>query len=102
MHRWDRLSLNQITTRGWSLPEAIDGCTRAGITAIGLWRDKIAEVGLDAAVALVRDSGLRVSSVCQPHLVDDRDKKERTNYGDRLWGNPQQQALDFTNFFSGE
>ena len=61
----DRLSLNQITTRGWTLPEAIDGCARAGITAIGLWRDKVAEVGLDAAVALLRDAGLRVSSVCR-------------------------------------
>lgn len=73
----DRLSLNQITTRGWSLPEAIDGCTRAGIAAIGLWRDKIAEVGLDAAVALVRDAGLRVSSVCRGGFFVTDDPEER-------------------------
>lgn len=73
----DRLSLNQITTRGWSLPEAIDGCTRAGIAAIGLWRDKIAEVGLDAAVALVRDAGVRVSSVCRGGFFVVADPEER-------------------------
>ncbi|HMO57538.1 MAG TPA: sugar phosphate isomerase/epimerase family protein [Roseiflexaceae bacterium] len=60
-----RLSLNQMTTQRWSLREAIDGCVRAGIPAIGIWRDKIAEAGLDTAVRLVRDAGLHVSSVCR-------------------------------------
>ena len=31
--------------------EAVDGCVRAGIPAIGLWRDRVAEVGLDEAAA---------------------------------------------------
>jgi sugar phosphate isomerase/epimerase len=60
-----RLSLNQITTQRWSLREAIDGCARAGIPAIGVWRDKLAEIGLAQAARLVRDAGLRVSSVCR-------------------------------------
>lgn len=38
-----RLSLNQITTKGRSLPDAVQGCADAGIPAIGLWRDKVAE-----------------------------------------------------------
>lgn len=74
---FDRLSLNQITTRGWSLPEAVDGCARAGIAAIGLWRDKIAEVGLDGAVALVRDAGIRVSSLCRGGFFVVADSEER-------------------------
>ncbi|MFM7677951.1 MAG: sugar phosphate isomerase/epimerase, partial [Roseiflexaceae bacterium] len=37
-----RLSLNQATTQSWSLQEAIDGCARAGIPNIGIWRDKLA------------------------------------------------------------
>jgi sugar phosphate isomerase/epimerase len=73
----DRLSLNQYTTREWSLREAVDGCTRAGITSIGLWRDKIAEVGLDAAVALIRDAGLRVSSLCRGGFFAAADPEER-------------------------
>jgi sugar phosphate isomerase/epimerase len=60
-----RLSLNQATTQGWSLREAVDGCARAGIPWIGLWREKVAEAGLEASARLVRDAGLRVSSLCR-------------------------------------
>jgi sugar phosphate isomerase/epimerase len=61
----DRLSLNMWTTKGWSLREAVDGCVRAGVPGIGLWRDKVAEAGLDTAVRLVRESGLTVTSLCR-------------------------------------
>jgi sugar phosphate isomerase/epimerase len=60
-----RLSLNQATTQHWSLREAVEGCARAGIPAIGIWRDKLAETGLAQAVRLGRDAGLQVSSVCR-------------------------------------
>src|SRR3954470_18439952 len=60
-----RLSLNQATTQRWSLREAVEGCARAGIPAIGIWRDKLAEAGVGAAVRLVRDAGLHVSSLCR-------------------------------------
>ena len=46
-----RLALNQITTNRWSVREAAEGCARAGIGAIGLWRDKVAEAGGAAAAA---------------------------------------------------
>ena len=32
---------------------------------IGLWRDRVAEVGLDKAARLIRDAGLRVSTLCR-------------------------------------
>ncbi|MFD4206128.1 sugar phosphate isomerase/epimerase family protein [Micromonospora tulbaghiae] len=63
--RLARLSLNQRTTRRWSVAEAVDGCVRAGIPAIGLWREPVAEVGVPAAARLVTDAGLRVSSLCR-------------------------------------
>ena len=60
-----RLSLNQITTNRWSLAEALDGCLRAEVPAIGIWRHKIADIGLPHSRRLVRDAGLPVSSVCR-------------------------------------
>lgn len=61
----DRLSLNQWTTKGWSLAEAVAGCVQAGVPGIGLWRDKVAEHGLDAAAQLLTESGLTVTSLCR-------------------------------------
>lgn len=61
----NRLSLNQITTRRWSLAEAVAGCAAAGVGWIGLWRDKVAEVGVEAAARLLRSHGVRTSSLCR-------------------------------------
>jgi sugar phosphate isomerase/epimerase len=60
-----RISLNQISINRWSLAEAVDGCARHGIGWIGLWRDKVADCGLSRSARLVRDAGLRVSSLCR-------------------------------------
>ncbi len=60
-----RLSLNQMTTRGWALPDLVDGCRRAGIGAVGLWREPVAEHGLARTRRLVDDAGMRVSSLCR-------------------------------------
>ena len=60
-----RLSLNQKTLNLWSLPEAVEGCVRAGIPWIALWRDKVEETGLAESARIVRDSGVKVSSLCR-------------------------------------
>ncbi len=60
-----RLSLNTATTKHWTLEEAADGCVRAGIEAIGLWRDRVAEAGLERSAQIVRERGLRVTSLCR-------------------------------------
>jgi sugar phosphate isomerase/epimerase len=60
-----RLSLNQRTTASWSLPEAVEGCVEAGLGAIGVWREQLAEVGFDEGCRLVAEAGLRVSSLCR-------------------------------------
>jgi sugar phosphate isomerase/epimerase len=61
----NRLSLNQITTKRWSLPEAVRGCASAGVQWIGLWRDKVAEAGVDEAARLMREHEVRPSSLCR-------------------------------------
>ena len=63
--RLSRLSLNQKTVDSWSLSDAIAGCVAHGLPALGVWREPVAQVGLADAVRMVRDAGLRVSSVCR-------------------------------------
>jgi sugar phosphate isomerase/epimerase len=57
--------LNQWTVRRWGVRDAVEGCARHGIGAIGLWREPVADAGVAAAAAQVRDVGLRVSSLCR-------------------------------------
>lgn len=60
------ISLNLATTRQvWGFAEAVDGCLKAGISAISPWRDQIAAIGLDEAARIVRDNGIQVSGVCR-------------------------------------
>lgn len=61
----NRLSLNQKTTQHWSVEEAVAGCVAAGIPWIGLWREHVADAGLEETAALVREAGLGVSSLCR-------------------------------------
>jgi sugar phosphate isomerase/epimerase len=71
------LSLNQITTERWSVREAVEGCARAGLSWIGLWRHKVAETGLKESARLVRDAGLRVSGLCRGGMFPAGTRAER-------------------------
>lgn len=65
MSPFARLSINTATLKRASLAEALDLSVAAGLQHIGLWRDKVAEVGLETAVEMVKASGLQVSSLCR-------------------------------------
>jgi sugar phosphate isomerase/epimerase len=58
-----RLSMNQITTYRWTMPEDVIGYQDAGIPAIGLWRQKLVDFGEERAVDLVLEAGMSVSSL---------------------------------------
>jgi sugar phosphate isomerase/epimerase len=63
-HRW--LSLNTATVRKQGdLVQIVEACARHGIRAIDPWRDQVAAIGLDRAVAAVRDAGLELSGYCR-------------------------------------
>lgn len=60
------ISLNLATTRQvWGFAEAVDGCLRAGITAISPWRDQIAAIGLNEAARIVKANNIQVTGVCR-------------------------------------
>jgi sugar phosphate isomerase/epimerase len=59
------LSFNQATAERASLAQVVDACAREGVPYISIWRHKLADTGVAAAARLVRDAGLRVSSLCR-------------------------------------
>jgi sugar phosphate isomerase/epimerase len=61
----ERLSLNQATVKHLTLVETVELCVRHDIAAIGLWRDRVDEIGVAAAATAVRQAGLHVSSLCR-------------------------------------
>ncbi|MFD7547471.1 sugar phosphate isomerase/epimerase family protein [Streptomyces sp. NPDC059578] len=60
-----RLSINQMTVKGLSLPELVDACVEFGVSSVGLWRDPVRAFGVGAAARLVHDAGLTVSTLCR-------------------------------------
>jgi len=60
-----RLSLNTATTKHLTLAQAAAAAADAGLSSIGVWRDRVQEVGADVAATVVADHGLRVSSLCR-------------------------------------
>ncbi|MEU5159592.1 sugar phosphate isomerase/epimerase family protein [Streptomyces sp. NPDC020875] len=73
----ERLSVNQMTVRQLSLPELADGCARLGIPGAGLWREPVTAYGTAAAARLMRDSGLRVTSLCRGGFLTSADPAAR-------------------------
>ena len=72
-----RLSLNQETIKQWSLPELVEGCVKAGVPGVGLWREPVQAYGLEAAAHLVRDAGLTVTTLCRGGFFTAIDPAER-------------------------
>ena len=63
-HRW--LSINTATVRAqWKLDRIIRECAQRGIRAISPWRDQVAEIGLETAAAVVRETGVELSGYCR-------------------------------------
>lgn len=72
-----RLSLNQETIKQWSLPELAEGCVKAGVTGVGLWREPVRKYGVEATARLIRDAGLTVTSLCRGGFFTAIDPDER-------------------------
>ncbi|EFL25978.1 putative sugar phosphate isomerase/epimerase [Streptomyces himastatinicus ATCC 53653] len=77
MNAVPRLSLNQETIKQWSLPELAEGCVKAGVTGVGLWREPVQKYGVEAAARLIRDAGLTVTSLCRGGFFTATDPGER-------------------------
>ncbi|QKW43083.1 sugar phosphate isomerase/epimerase family protein [Streptomyces microflavus] len=72
-----RLSLNQETIKQWSLPALTEGCVKAGIGRVGLWRAPVQAYGVERTARLLADAGLTVTSLCRGGFFTALDPAER-------------------------
>ncbi|MGW6721094.1 sugar phosphate isomerase/epimerase family protein [Streptomyces sp. NPDC054995] len=72
-----RLSINQETIKQWSLPELAEGCVKAGIGKVGLWRAPVQAYGVERTARLLADAGLTVTSLCRGGFFTALDPSER-------------------------
>ncbi|MCX5397139.1 sugar phosphate isomerase/epimerase [Streptomyces sp. NBC_00102] len=72
-----RFSINQETIRQWSLEELAEGCTKAGVGQVGLWREPVQKYGVERAGRLFADAGLTVTSLCRGGFLTAVDPAER-------------------------
>ncbi|MGC4929704.1 sugar phosphate isomerase/epimerase family protein [Streptomyces sp. DT117] len=75
--RLARLSLNQETIKQWSLPELAEGCVKAGIGQVGLWRAPVQAYGVERTARLLSDAGLTVTSLCRGGFLTALDPADR-------------------------
>jgi len=59
------LSINSMTVKPWSFEQLIEGCARAGLTAISPWRDIVQACGVERAGKLIRAHGMTVTGHCR-------------------------------------
>jgi sugar phosphate isomerase/epimerase len=74
----ERLSLNQITLNRLTLKECVDACVRHGVPWIAPWRNRVQEIGIQESTRILRDSGLRVSSLCRGGFFPAATQAERS------------------------
>jgi len=65
----EHLAINQATTKGWSLEQAIEGYARHGVRGIAVWRDKLAELGLARAADMLKVHDMTVTGICRAGLL---------------------------------
>ena len=71
------LAINSATVKTLNLQQLCDGCARAGITTIAPWRDLIQAVGIPQAGKMIRDAGLKVTSLVRAGLFTAADEAGR-------------------------
>jgi sugar phosphate isomerase/epimerase len=85
METISRLSINQYTLKNLTIPQLLEDCAAERIPFVALWREKVAETGLDEVVKLLGDTGIKVSSLCRGGFfpgstVDQQSRNLEENY----------------------
>ena len=76
--RRDKLAINQATTmEQWPLRAAIENYAAHQIKGISIWRDKLADCGLNDAITLLKDYEMSVTGLCRGGMFTASDQKGR-------------------------
>ena len=71
------ISINSMTVKAWSLVELVEGCARAGLSAISPWRDIVQACGAERAGQLIRAHGMTVTGLCRGGMFPAADATSR-------------------------
>ena len=63
MNDLSRCAIHTITTKTWSLQQAIAGYSQVGIRGICVWRDALQAAGVSEAAKMLKDAGMVVPSL---------------------------------------
>lgn len=73
-----KLAINQATTMTqWTLREAIKGYATKDIRGISVWRNKLAECGVDEAARILKDNNMTVTGLCRGGMFPANDDAGR-------------------------
>ncbi|HXM29760.1 MAG TPA: sugar phosphate isomerase/epimerase family protein [Chthoniobacterales bacterium] len=73
----DRLSINHYSVRQLTLEQLVEECRQLRISYVGLWREKVRELGIERAKALIDQAELRISSLCRAGFFPYDDAAQR-------------------------
>ncbi len=73
-----RLCIHTITTKPWSIEEAIDRYAEAGVKGITVWRDTLEGRDVSEIGDRVRSNGLEIVSLCRGGFFPSSDSQERS------------------------
>jgi sugar phosphate isomerase/epimerase len=71
------LSYNIITSDYQSLEEIVEACLKAHVPYIAPWRHKIDSNNVNKSAKIIRDAGIKVSSLCRGGMFPASTKEER-------------------------
>ena len=72
-----RCCIHTITTKPWSLREAIDEYMKAGVPGVTVWRDALEPQGVEESAKMLADSDLTVVSLCRGGFFPGETDKQR-------------------------
>src|SRR5207245_1298796 len=71
------LSWPPTMVKAWSLEQLVEGCARAGLSAISPWRDVVQACGPERAGKLIRAHDMTVTGLCRGGMFPAADEASR-------------------------